>query len=768
MPFSPSVSVPEWLQSKLDLLSMSQEVTLVGSWELVEGSEEVLWSNEMFRIFEIPKIEGNYVNRSVFYNYVHPDDAPQVRESVNKLRKMELFEIDYRIITPDQKIKFIHAWYRRVSIEEGRMILRGTIQDVTKQRELENNLRKLNSELLLQNTTFQQAEMIGASGHWQYNVRSGKCFFSSNVFRLLDLKENAFDSLEQFVAYIDNKDRKIVSDLFLTPQKEFNTSFKIKTGSGTELFLKCNGRLIHDLNGEETYIGILFDITKEEVLRQELNKRTAFAEQLITLSTESITVFDQEERILEWNPATEKLFGVKKEDIAGRIITEVFPNLKESERHKLVRRTLNGETIDAIKSEFSVKKGYGDAYYRPLLNEAGEVYAALLMIYDTTEEVHLQQSLEERTKIAETVIDSIQNMISVFDKDLNIIHINREVEKRHKEKREHVLGKNVLEAYPFLKGTERLNDLHKALNGESLFYENIPYLDGKGYHNNMILPLKDHKGDIFGVLAVSHDITAMKKAEVELRRLNEELEIKNLELEKKNEELSSFTYMASHDLQEPLRKIQLFGDKVIEKESNALSESGKDYLRRMISSTERMQNLINDLLTFSRIGNHTPEFGPVDLNQSLFGVKTILKERLEELNATISLSNLPTISGIHFQINQLFENIISNSLKYHHPEKAPVITIACTTINGINEELLNSSAPFYKITIADNGIGFDPQFSEHIFGLFHRLHGRSEYPGTGLGLSICKRIVEIHGGTIKASGVPDNGSVFTIYLPVVE
>lgn len=768
MPFSPSPPLPEWLQSKLELLSMSQEVTLVGSWESEEDNDEVLWSNEVFRIFEIPKVEGNYISRSVFYQCVHPDDVSRVRLSTSQLKEKDFLEVDYRIITPQHKLKYLHAWYRRVSKPGEKLIIRGTVQDITRQRELEKSLRELNAELLLQNQTFLQAEMIGGSGHWQYNLKTKKCNFSANFFHLLDLPERAFHSLSDFLTYVDPVDRQRIESQLLSPTNEFNSSFKIKTAKEKELYVKSNGRIIHDINGDDTFIGIMIDITDEERLRQELHKRTSFAEQLVNLSTESITVFDQDERIIEWNPATEKLFGFKREDILGKRVTEFIPSIRNTERHQLVRKTLNGEEFDRTNLEFSIRKGFGDAYYRPLKNDAGETYAALLMIYDTTNEVQLRRILEERTHIAEKVIDSIDSMISVFDKDLNIIQINSAVEKRYKQPKEEVIGKNILEAYPSLKGTQRLNDLQRALNGESIFYEDIPFLDGKGYHNNLILPLKDNNGAVFGVLAVSHDITAIKKAEVELRVLNEQLEKKNLELEKMNAELSSFTYMASHDLQEPLRKIQLFGSKVVEKEADSLSATGKDYLKRMVNSSNRMQSLINDLLSFSRVGSQQAEMTLVDLNGVLSSVRTSLKERTEELGARINSTGLPKIKGIEFQLIQLFENILSNSLKYHDKDKRPEIDIQCELIQSKQDNSFIDHQSFYRIAFKDNGIGFDPHFSEHIFGMFHRLHGKGEFPGTGLGLAICKKIVELHNGTISAQSQPGEGATFVIHFPVPE
>lgn len=769
MPFSPSTKpVPDWLQSRLELLSMSQEIALVGSWEIEVDSNTFLWSNEMFRIYELEKVAGsNYISRADVFKRIHPEDLTKV-SLYSSLQKLDgPAEMDFRIVTDENKIKYLHSWLRKVNDADGKTLIRGTTQDVTEQRLLEKNLRELNSKLLLQNQMFRNSEEISLSAHWLMDADTGKCIFSENLFKLIDTEPHSFDTLNEFIRLIDDPNKEYVTGLLLQPQDTVEVTFRIITPKGREVYFKSTGKETSDNDRKSAFTGILIDITKEELLRKELVKRTNFAEQLVKLSTESIAVIDRDKRVMEWNPATEQLFNVKREEIIGKNITDVFPYLKGSEREKNLDRVLSGESLDEIHGSYSVRNGFADAYYRPLKNENGDVYGALIMVYDLTDYFELKRSLEERTKTAEMIIDNISSMISVLDTDLRILHINKAVEVRYNKKREEVIGQHIMESFPKLKETDRIKDLERALKGESIYYENIPYLDGLGFHNNSILPLRDKAGKVFGVLAVSQDITAIKTAEVQLRKLNERLEQKNLQLEVMNEQLSSFTYMASHDLQEPLRKVQLFGDKLVEKEKDHLSETGKDYIRRMINSTRRMQQLIDDLLQFSRLGSSTPEFEIVDLNGILSIAKAALKEKTEELNAIINSTGLPKVQGIEFQLNQLFENLISNSLKYHRQDVRPIINIECKIVDQLPEKFKSDIRHFYCIEISDNGIGFEPEFSEHIFGMFHRLHGRSDYPGTGLGLAICKKVVEIHHGFIEAEGHPDQGAVFRIYLPVL-
>ena len=245
------------------------------------------------------------------------------------------------------------------------------------------------------------------------------------------------------------------------------------------------------------------------------------------------------------------------------------------------------------------------------------------------------------------------------------------------------------------------------------------------------------------------------------------LEEKLFDLERSNNELSAFNHVASHDLQEPLRKIQTFISRIIEKDFSILPEKTKEYFSRIQIAAGRMQKLIDDLLLYSRANKVDTVVEPTDLNVVLENSKQEFAQIIEEKNAIIQSSELPTLNVIPFQIQQLFNNLIGNSLKYSKPIIAPVITIKSKIVLGkeIPNTLVDAEKKFYKITIADNGIGFEQEYADKIFTLFHRLHQDQQYSGTGIGLTICKKIVENHKGFINAQGIPNAGSVFSIFLP---
>ena len=247
------------------------------------------------------------------------------------------------------------------------------------------------------------------------------------------------------------------------------------------------------------------------------------------------------------------------------------------------------------------------------------------------------------------------------------------------------------------------------------------------------------------------------------------LEEKNKKLERLNVELASFSYSASHDLQEPLRKIQAFASRILLQEGETISPTSKDYFSRIISSALRMRNLIDSLLDYSRTNINEKIFIPTNLTNVVEETKEDLQELIERNNAVIELYELPIVNIIPLQFQQLLTNIISNAIKYRKENVNPVIKIHAVEVSAseLKEEVDSKADMFWKISIVDNGIGFEPQYAIKIFDLFQRLHGKNEYSGTGIGLAICKKIMQNHNGSIIAESELDKGATFHIYLPSI-
>jgi light-regulated signal transduction histidine kinase (bacteriophytochrome) len=268
-----------------------------------------------------------------------------------------------------------------------------------------------------------------------------------------------------------------------------------------------------------------------------------------------------------------------------------------------------------------------------------------------------------------------------------------------------------------------------------------------------------------------------EKRAAELIIANQELTFQNGEKEKRaaelviiNTELLAFNYVSSHDLQEPLRKIQTLAGRILEKETGNLSDAGKDYFNRIQTAAGRMRQLIEDLLVYSRTNIAERKFEKIDLNTIIEEVKVELKENIEEKHAIIEATEMCEMNVIPFQFRQLMHNLLRNALKFSSPKRTPHILIKSRVVKGnkLNNAKLVGAKSYCHISVTDNGIGFEPEYKERIFEVFQKLHNREKYEGTGIGLAIVKKIVENHNGIVTATSQLNKGARFDIYIPLSE
>jgi PAS domain S-box-containing protein len=286
------------------------------------------------------------------------------------------------------------------------------------------------------------------------------------------------------------------------------------------------------------------------------------------------------------------------------------------------------------------------------------------------------------------------------------------------------------------------------------------------WHLHDILPVFNRHGAVELWVGSFTDITERKSTEFHLQELNESLAASNHELRSLNDELATFAFIASHDLREPLRKIQLFTLMLEQREEN-LSETGKDFFQRIMTSVQRMNELIDDILLYSQFTTGVSRFVNMNVAAALEEGVSSLRERIEQTSAEIVSSADVWMMADPIQVIQLLHNLVSNAIKFRRADVKPEVTITATLIAGklIDYPIAVPGMRYVQIEVTDNGIGFEQHYEGKIFAMFQRLHSRAEYPGTGMGLAICRRIMENHKGFVKVKSEPGIGSVFTCYFP---
>jgi PAS domain S-box-containing protein len=383
----------------------------------------------------------------------------------------------------------------------------------------------------------------------------------------------------------------------------------------------------------------------------------------------------------------------------------------------------------------------------------------------------LEAKVQERTReykeqrdFIETVVESSLDIICVYDTEGRILNINKKFEEQYGLTKAQVIGKTLPEIFPAAHLAH--GQLMRALKGELIHNREFKSSVMDKYFESFVIPMKNERGEVYAALTTAHDITERVKASEKLKSVADQLQRANESLTRKNNELEQFAYVASHDLQEPLRKIQTFIE--LAKRSYLDEVNAKRYMDKVELSAARMSALIKDVLDYSRLGQPVDGIEPTDLNTVLDNVKSDFELVISQKEAVIESDALPVVHGHRLQLNQLFANLISNALKFTRGK--PVVSITAQRVEGVSRAVkdLDPQKSYWCIAFKDNGIGFEQYLADKIFTIFQRLNTREKFEGTGIGLALCKKIVENHGGYIIANSTPGVGTTFTVYLPVAE
>jgi len=465
----------------------------------------------------------------------------------------------------------------------------------------------------------------------------------------------------------------------------------------------------------------------------------------------------QSNTLIDINEAFCKIFGYEAIDIVGKTFDELVLFFNPFQSRKILDTIFKVGKIENYEIDFVHKSGekiIGNL--NADIIEINNQKCLLIVINIITDRKKAEEQLVQKINQINALISSVPAFIFLKDKELKYIAFNEAFAKMLNRSNDDIIGKTDFDLFPEEIAKTRFEIEYKMISNKEHSYINEEYIEC-GNNGEFIWTLTNRKlffdnyGEVRGLVGTIMDITKNKASETELAQFAEELK-------RSNKDLEQFAYIASHDLQEPLRKVIAFSQRLRTKYYDIVDETGKEYINRMESASERMQKMINDLLMFSRISTKANPFSQVDLNIVFENVLNDLEFIIKKSKAKIEISEkLPIIEADEIQLNQLFSNLIGNGIKYQSKENIPIIKIY-HSVKDNNVE----------ITLQDNGIGIDIQYKDIIFQPFQRLHGKGEYEGSGIGLAICKRIVERHKGNIDLQSTVGKGSKFIIVIPLKQ
>lgn len=519
---------------------------------------------------------------------------------------------------------------------------------------------------------------------------------------------------------------------------------------------------------------------KLELINQQLVESQQYAQQIVDATPDIITIYDLEKGdSIYMNRTIGTLLGYTIQELKemghkGRAEKVIYPD--DLPALNAFNESMKGASDQEVRSvEYRVRCKDGDVLWiknRSKVfkrNDGGQPSHVISVLQNVTEEKQLTRRLKEHTVFVEHLIDASVDRIFAINAHFVVQAWNKKCEEYYKLSKEEVLGRSLLEIFPRVsENNSFLEAVQQAIEGQQVQMpaEKEMYLDTVS--ERFFIPVQAGEGQEPVVLCILHDVTKDFRVKEELRVLNQSLAQKNRELQEKHDEIASFAFVSSHDLKEPLRKMHTFSDWLLQKEQEQLSATGKKYLGKLNDSVRRLEMLIDDILVLTKIHSDRKKPGPVDLNTVLAGVQEELQESLQSTGAIVTADVLPVVSGQENQLSILFKNLLANAVKFQQPGTQPRIRIAAEILKGAELHLpgVPADKEYFRVSFADNGMGFDPRYAKKIFQVFQRLHGQQEFPGTGMGLAICRKIMENHDGFISAESEEGKGSTFHCYFPM--
>lgn len=792
------------LQRKtLELQDYVENASIGLHW--VDENGIIKWANKT-ELNMLGYDEEEYIGHHISEFHANKNKIEEILSKLNGNETLDQFESE--MCCKDGTIKTVHI-SSNVFREDGKFIhTRCFTVDVTEQK-------RLVQAVIKSETRYKSLVNSLPVAIYTCDKEGAITFFNEVAVQLWGYRPDINNELLKYCAchkvYCDGKyirpDETPMAITFHTGKAFRNIEAYIERPDGSGFFASINIDPLFDTDGNLIgAINVFQDVTNSKQIEAALRDSESRIRQLIHILETPLYTTDSEGRITLYNKAAADLWGREPElgkdlwcgsfqilNVDGSDMPlETCPMaicLKE-------KRPVYGEEILVVRPDGSTRNVA--PHPQPVFDSAGNMTGAINMLIDITRMKETENALRESEAKYRTLADSLEKEVEKKVQDLKA----RSEDLKKSEERYHKMVEEV-EDYAIImldkegivqnwnKGAEKIKGYNEEeIIGKSFqeFYlpndakSGLPLqlLDraresGKAIHegwrkrkdnsifwaSTVITALHDLQGNVIGFSKVTRDLTERKQAEDKMQEYLNQLEFQN-------EELEQFVYAASHDLKEPIRKIHFYSDFIAEDDTSQLSDRSRDYLDRSIKAADRMKKLIDDLLIYSRTTAKVESYETVDLDKVVEEVIHIFKEEMEYSNITVDSEKLSVIKAIPFQIKQLFVNLFDNAVKYKHPERKLHLRITYKQVPGniIPEFMAEPTIMYHMICVNDNGIGFDPLYAKKLFNIFQRLKNVSDASGSGIGLAICKRIVQNHNGFILASGKPNEGAIFSIYLPI--
>ncbi|MEO6893943.1 MAG: PAS domain-containing protein [Ginsengibacter sp.] len=726
-------------------LVTDQHLAKIGYWKRDILQNILFWSNTVYTILGFDK-QTTEANFDLFYDRIFPGD----KETFTQARSLALagnalLDTEIRIIMPDGSIRWVSCTAKLNKDENGKSAnFEGTLQDITEEKLLKISLEESNQR-------FDYVTRATFDAIWDWDLINNKSYWGDGFARTFGYDLNLINSDPEFWNHRIHPDdfeavMKLINQSIHGEGANWTIEYRFQKANGEYAYIIDKCIIIRDKNAKATrLVGAMRDITEKKNLQQLLDKANRLAKigsWEIDVASSTVYWSDITKEIRETGPDYEPTLndgigyfkkGFSRDTIVSRVKDSMQNGTSWQEdlqiythtgKLKWVRTNGKAELVDG-----KCVKIYGS------FQDIDESKKAALEIKNLYEEKN-------------EILESIEDGFFAVDKNWRVNYWNKEAEKMLGISKQVILGKNLWDIFPDQVNSHSFKKYTEAIkSNKRLFFEDY-YASLDKWFEISAYPSK------LGLSVYFKDISERIASLKELNNLNLNLQKTAQDLAISNAELEQFAYIASHDLQEPLRMITNFLTQLEKKYKDILDEKGKQYIYFAVDGAKRMRQIILDLLEFSKVGRFNEQKEKIDLNGVMEEVISLYKNQIEESGAVIKFKDLPIVNAYKSPVRQVIQNLISNAIKYRSEDEIPFIEIEA----GEKEY-------YWEFFVKDNGIGIEPDYYERVFDIFQRLHKKEEYSGTGIGLAIVKKIITALGGEIRIEPNSKRGSIFIFTIP---